>query len=280
MESHLYTSESPLREPKRFLREFLRDLMSSRELAWQLFFRNFRAQYRTSKLGYAWAILPMLATTGVWALLQSSNVVDFGTPGVNYVLYVATGMFLWQTFVDAVHAPARMVVANKNMLIKINFPREALFLAAVADAAVNTLLRFVVLLVCFAVYLTLPAPTTVLIPIGCLSLLVLGSLIGAVVVPFGLLYDDFSRALMLVTQLWLYLTPVVYPVAEEGSASILNWLNPVSPLLIASRDWMLTGQMPHGVGFLAVSFTSVLLLAGGLLASRVAMPVVIERLGA
>lgn len=65
-----YGSDSVWRDPKRFFAEFLRDLGSCRELAWQLFLRNLKSRYRQSITGYVWAFVPPLAWTGLFAILR------------------------------------------------------------------------------------------------------------------------------------------------------------------------------------------------------------------
>ena len=59
----VYTPDLPLRDPRRLARDMLRDLAASRELAWRLFLRDTRAQYRNSVLGYAWVFIPPLVAS-------------------------------------------------------------------------------------------------------------------------------------------------------------------------------------------------------------------------
>ncbi len=71
---NVYTPESPLRNPRRFLREMFRDLRASRELAWRLFVRDTSAQYRQSMLGYVWAFLPPLVASLPFIFLNAQGV--------------------------------------------------------------------------------------------------------------------------------------------------------------------------------------------------------------
>ena len=71
----VYTPESPLRHPSKFARDMISDLWSSRELAWRLFVRDLRAQYRTSLLGYVWVFLPPLVASLPFVYLNSAGVI-------------------------------------------------------------------------------------------------------------------------------------------------------------------------------------------------------------
>ncbi|MBT8054682.1 MAG: ABC transporter permease, partial [Gammaproteobacteria bacterium] len=122
----VYSPDSELLSFGKLLRSMWSDLLASRELAWRLLVRNISAQYRQSLLGYAWAFLPPLFTTAIWVFLQSQKVFNVADTGMPYPVFVLTGTVLWQTFVEALNAPLKMINQSRAMLSKINFPREAL----------------------------------------------------------------------------------------------------------------------------------------------------------
>ena len=276
----VYSPESPLRSPAEFVRRFVDDVWASRGLAWRLLIRNLSAQYRQTLLGYLWVFLPVLATTATWVFLHSSNVVQFDTPGVVYPVFVLTGLALWQTFVDALQAPLRIVTDSKPMLAKINFPREALLLVAASEVIFNSLIRLILLAGVLAWFGVVPPASALLLPVGLLSLTAFGLMLGLLMVPLGLLYQDFSRGIVLIAQFWMYLTPVVYPPPETWPASLLNTLNPVSPLILVTRDWMLTGTTGQLPAFCLVVAATFLFTMVGLAMFRLAMPILIERMSA
>jgi lipopolysaccharide transport system permease protein len=276
----LYTPESQLRKPREFLRRLTSDVRGSRELAWRLLVRNISAQYRQTMLGYVWAVLPPLATTALWLFLDAQQVVSFESPGVPYPIFLLTGLVLWQTFVDALGAPLRIATEARPMLAKINFPREALLFTAVGEVGFNFVIRLVLLSAAYVWFGVSVPLTAVLAPVGMVALVALGIMFGVLLVPLGLLYKDFGQGIVLFTQFWLYLTPVVYPPPPNWPASLENWLNPVSPLLLTTRDWLLMGQTAHARAFCAVSAAVFLLLVMGLVVYRLSMPILIERLSA
>ena len=275
---HIYSSDSQLRRPRQFLRGAWVDLLASRELAWRLFVRNVRGQYRQSLLGYAWVLLPPLATTLLWVFLNAAEIIRIGDTGMPYPVYVLSGTVLWQIFLDALNAPLRQVSGATRMLAKINFPREALILAGLGEVVLNAAIRLVLLGAAFAVLRASLTPMILLAPLGLLALILLGTVIGVLLLPLGLLYHDIPRGLGLVTTFWFYATPIIYPPPTQGPAALVNLLNPVTPLLVTTREWLTTGQPTQPHGFLMVTGLALLLLAAGWLLYRLAMPHVIARL--
>ena len=280
-EPHLtiYTPDSLLASPLRMAREMLCDLVSSRELAWRLTVRDLSAQYRQTFLGFLWAIIIPLANTLVWIFLSRSGVVNVSDTPLPYPVYVFTGTMLWAILMDALNAPLQMVTASKIMLAKINFPREALVVAGIYQTIVNALIKVALLLIALLVMGIHPNWSLLLFPIGLLSLVLAGTLVGLALTPVGLLYADVGKAIPLLMQFLMYLTPVVFAMPKEGLSATLFQLNPLTPLILTARDW-LTGFPPEHLGyFVVVNVVSVVLLFMFWVVFRLAMPILIERIG-
>lgn len=273
----VYSSESSLREPRAFVRAMFSDLAAARELAQVLFLRNVRAQFRQSLLGYAWLFLPPLVTTATWVFLNMAGILNTQTTTVPYPLYVLTGTLLWQGFTDALNCPLTQLNASKSMLNKVNFPREALILAGIAEVILNFVVRLMVVGVVFLA-LRFPIPPTILLaPFGMLALLAFGLMLGLLSVPFGMLYQDVQRGLGIIVTLWFFVTPIVYATPSSAPLATILWLNPVTPLLVTTRDWLTTGSTNHLAAFLVITLLTVpgIFFAWSLL--RLAMPHLIAR---
>ncbi|MCM3906136.1 MAG: ABC transporter permease [Pyrinomonadaceae bacterium] len=275
----IYTPDSLLVSPLRMVREMLRDLASSRELAWRLTVRDLSAQYRQTFLGFLWAIILPLANTLVWIFLSRSGVVNVSDTLLPYPVYVFTGTMLWAILMDALNAPLQIVTASKIMLAKINFPREALVVAGIYQAIVNALIKVALLLIALLVMGVHPGWNVLLFPIGVFSLILVGTLIGLALTPVGLLYADVGKAIPLLMQFLMYITPVVFAMPKEGLPATLFQLNPLTPLILTARDW-LTGFTPeHMSYFVVVNMVSIVLLFMFWVVFRLAMPILIERIG-
>jgi lipopolysaccharide transport system permease protein len=276
---HVYTPESPLRHPRSFLREMFRDLQASRELAWRLFVRDTSAQYRQSMLGYVWAFLPPLVASLPFVFLNSQGVVTIeGTP-IPYPAYAVTGTIIWQVFADALNSPLKTVVAAKSMLVRINLPREAILLSGLGQVIFSFLIRLVLLTIVFAWFKIVPPVTALLFPIGVFALILVGFTLGIALTPLGLLYNDVQQTIPIATMFLMLLTPVVYPPPQTGLAATVARWNPLSPLILVTRDWITTGDATQIAAFAFVTAVAVVLLFGGWIIYRLALPHVIARLG-
>lgn len=275
----VYTPESPLRHPGQFLRAMLRDILASRELAWRLFVRDTSAQYRQTYLGYVWAFLPPLVASATFIFLQSQGIVQITGTTIPYAAFAMMGTLLWQVFVDAMQSPIAAVQGAKPMLAKINFPREAILMAGLYMVLFNFLIRMVLLAAVMAVWRVKPDAGLLLFPLAAVGLLACGFAVGLALLPVGTLYGDVGRGIGIVAQFWMLLTPVVYPARTEGLAGWLATWNPVAPVLTTAREALSGLPFTHLPAFIGVSLIALLFCFLGLLAFRLVMPILIERMG-
>jgi lipopolysaccharide transport system permease protein len=275
----VYTPEPAIQHPAVMLRGLWGDLMAGRELAWRLFVRDLSAQYRATWLGYFWAFVPPLVSSVTFIFLQSQGIVKIEGTGIPYAAFAMMGTLLWQTFVDAINAPLTAVNAAKPMLAKINFPREAILVAALYTLLFNFAIRLLLMVAVMVVWKVVPDGGLVMFPVAVASLVACGFACGLVILPVGTLYGDVGRAVGIVAQFLMLLTPVVYPARTTGLAGWLATWNPISPVLTTARD-SLTGQtFTHLPAFWAVTAAAVVVTIAGLIAYRLVMPRLIERMG-
>jgi lipopolysaccharide transport system permease protein len=275
----VYTPDPQLRTPGRLVREMFRDLADSRELAWRLCVRNIAAQYRQSALGYFWAVARPLMTSALFILLNSANLLRPGDISVPYPVYVIIGTVAFGLFQDALQMPLSVVIGAWGILPKINFPREALLLAGLAQMLFNFAVK-ATLVVGILLLFRVPVPlTAVLVVVPLLGLLLLGLAVGTLLVPFGALYQDVGHALGIVASSLVFLTPAAYTPPREGLLGLITAWNPLTPLIMTARDLIVLGS--------SADFTTTLMLVGACIpavfvawvAFRLAMPILIERMG-
>lgn len=276
----VYSPEPSRRFITSHLRDILGELPQAHELGFRLFKRNLKALYRQSLLGFAWALLPPLATAFLWILLRGSNVVAMPDTGIPYPVFVLTGTVLWQMFAEAVSAPLLQVTENRAMLSKINIPREGLLLSSVYQWLFNTAVKLLLLVLVYLYFRQEVSPAGLflaLLGIGAVGLA--GFSIGVALTPLGMLYRDIDRGLAVVLPFLMYLTPVVYPVPAAGVIGLIMKWNPLTPLIVQTRGW-LTAQPVFDVGFFwGFTLLFALLLLVSLVVYRLSMPMIIERIG-
>ncbi|WP_416675834.1 ABC transporter permease [Egbenema bharatensis] len=277
----IYTPESLLRHPLRLFEAMGRDLLASRELAWRLMVRDLSTQYRQSLLGVFWAFVPPIVTAAGLTIASNANVLNVGETEIPYPAFVMFGMTLWQTFVESVTGPIQAVVTSRPMLAKINFPREALMLSRIGQVFFNFGIKLILIVALF-LWFQIPVTWTVLLaPVALIHMIALGTCVGLLLTPIGALYEDVSRGLTLGMGAWLFFTPVIYPPPQEGLFALLVRLNPVTPLLVTTRELAAEGgQISDPQGFWIASAIAIVGLLISWLVYRVTMPFVIERMSA
>lgn len=275
----VYTPESPLRSPRIFVHEMLADIWKGRELAWRLFVRDLSAQYRQTWLGYVWAFVPPLMAAATFIFLQSQGIVTVEGTGIPYAAFAMIGTLLWQTFVEAIQSPLAAVGSARPMLAKINFPREAILVAGLYSVLFNFLIRLLLVAAVLAFWRIVPGITILLFPIAVLGLLACGFAAGLLLLPVGSLYGDVGRAVPVIAQFLMLLTPVVYPARGGGWLALLTALNPVAPVLVTAREALTAAPLTSLVPCLVVTTLAVAICFIGVVAFRLVMPILIERMG-
>jgi lipopolysaccharide transport system permease protein len=221
--------------------EMVRELWGARELVWRLFCRDFSAKYRQTIFGILWAILLPVGTTAFFVVLSNARVINIGQTSIPYPLFALIGASIWQSFVGGLMAASGSLVSASNLVGKINFPREALVIAAIGQAVLDALVKAGLVALMMAYYRIWPGweavailPLMLFLFLMCLGFGFLLALVQGIV-------RDTEKALSLLITFGVVLTPAVYPPPQSWPASLINIANPVSPFLIAIRD-LATGR--------------------------------------
>jgi lipopolysaccharide transport system permease protein len=280
----IYSPSSVLRRPVALFREMGADIAASWELAVALARRELSARYRQSFLGYVWAFLPVLGTTGVFLFLRSGGALSDWDHPIDYPVYLLIGSVLWQVFADAVQGPLRVVTASRAMLVKINFPREALVSAAMLVTWFNFAVRLAILIPALIYFsykgqFTFDWSAVYAFPLGVAGLVLLGYTIGLLLTPVGMLYKDIQMGVGMILGFWMFLSPVVVTIPNSGGLATFMHLNPVTPMIDTARAWLVGAETPLLGNFLWVAAGAFVFLLLGWLLFRVALPHVIARLG-
>jgi len=256
----------------------IRDRHFTRELAWRMFVRDTKAMFRGSFLGWFWLLLPALANTLVWVFLSGTNVVQIDSGSTPYPLFVFVGTLLWTAFNGALVAGLGVIEEAKGTLAKVNFPHEALVLSALGKTVLNTAATSVALVPFLILYpVSVRAEMLLFLP-GIMATTLCGLAFGLIFVPVAALVSDLSRGIHLALRFAFFLTPVIFPLPESGTGRLVMLLNPATSLVVTSRAWLLGGEDPMLLTFAIVVAGSLLLLGTGLIALKVALPHLIERL--
>ena len=241
----------------------LRILLRHRELICSLVIRDIRSRYKQSALGIAWALLQPLAMTAVFTVVMSV-IAKIPTGGIPYPIFAYVAMLPWTFFAGALTSGTECLVGNFSLITKIYFPREVFPISAVLGKTVDLGLGVLVLIPLFFAYHVLVTPwALIVIPV---LLIQICFLLGITFVfsSANLFYRDIRHVMPLLTQMWMYLTPIIYGLDMVPKKYLaLYMLNPMVAMMDTYRKVALQGQPPmwNYLGYSAV-FSVVTLVLG------------------
>lgn len=223
-------------------------IFAHRELLGQMVGREIKARYKQSILGYFWVILnpffQMLVMSFVFSTIM--RIPTYASSNIPYMIFLYTALLPWTLFSNAVNGAANSLVGNSALLTKVYFPRIIFPLANLVAKIVDYFFASIVLVV-FMLIFHIPVTLNLLwfIPIFLIQqIFTLG--LSLFVAATNLFYRDIQYLLGLIMMLWMYLTPVIYPVELIPERyRVVFQLNPMSVLVNAYRQTILAGGMPN-----------------------------------
>lgn len=241
----------------------LKRLVQYHELLYTLALRDIKIRYKQSVLGVGWAVIQPFVLMVVFSVIFSLFV-KVKTPGIPYPIFSYVALVPWTYFTNTMSNGVSVLVTNATLVSKIYFPREifplAILLASFVDFCVASLI-FAGMLVYYHIGLTwqiLWLPLVVLLQVLFQYGLIL------VLSAANVFYRDIRLVMPFLLQLWLYVTPVIYPLSVIPQRyRPIFYLNPMTGVIDAYRRVIVQGQPPD-FGLLAISAVlSLILLALG-----------------
>lgn len=226
----------------------LRALPASYDLLRTLSAHRINVRYKRSRLGIVWAMLQPLSMMVVFTLVFTL-IGGAPTEGVPYPLFAYTGVLLWSAFSGGLTSAAAALTAHASLVTKVHFPREILPLTyvvvALADLAIGGVL-LVVLMAWFNVTIT-ALSLWAFVAIALLTLWLIGA--GLLLSALNVKYRDLSLALPVVLQVWMFASPVLYPLSAARHA-LSDWLyalyiaNPMAGIVDTFRRVIVLNEQP------------------------------------
>ena len=254
----------------------LKELWQYRDLIAMFVKKDFALIYKQTILGPAWILLNPFITTVIYTIVFG-NIANLSTDGIPKLLFYMAGNALWSFFAECINKTANTFRDNAHVFGKVYFPRLTKPISTVLSAAINFGVQML-MFACFWVYFIATGqvfPNWLTISALPLVLLVMGGMAlgcGIIVSSLTTKYRDLSIVVTFGVSLWMYATPVVYPLstASEGLLRTALLINPVTPLMELFR-YMFLGQGQISIIGLIWSavFTVIVLLGGILLFNRV-----------
>ena len=241
----------------------LRRLLQFADLFRTLSVHRVKVRYKQSRVGILWAVLQPLAMMVVFTLMFSF-IGGVPTGGVSYAVFAYSALLPWTAFSSGLSSAAGSLTSHASLLTKVAFPREILpatyVVAALVDLAIGST-ALVALMIWYHVALTWFA-LWALVAVALLALFLIG--MGLLVSALQVRYRDVGLALPVILQMWMFATPVLYPLdAARRVLSpplyLLYQLNPMAGIVETFRRGVILHQSPD-VEALAVSAAVVCLV--------------------
>ena len=230
----------------------LRDLWAYRELLYFLIWRDVKVRYKQTLLGAVWAILQPLLTMLIFTLLFG-KLAGIKSEGLPYPIFAYGGLLIWIFFANSVTNSGNSLVGSANLITKIYFPRMIVPAGAVAAGLVDLALAFIIqfgLMIYYGVHVSW-AMFMVLPLVLLTTLLALG--VGMWLSALNVKYRDVRYAIPFLIQLWMFTSPIIYPVSMLPAK--WQWLMMLNPLtgIIQNFRIALFGNQPFDWKSLSVS---------------------------
>jgi lipopolysaccharide transport system permease protein len=240
-----------------------RELWEFKELLYFLAWRDMKARYAQTILGIAWAVIQPLAAMAIftvvfslWARLPSD--------GLPYPLFAYAALLPWTLLAKSLERSGQSVVAESNLVKKVYFPRVILPIASTLAGVIDFFIAFALLLLLMSWYGIPPTWKVFAIPMLVLFTIGTSLAVSLWLSALNVHYRDVAGAIPLLTQLWMYASPVVYPlslVPEQWRA--VYSLNPMVGIIEGFRWALLGGVAPDmSAAMLSASATGILFLTG------------------
>ena len=221
----------------------LKEIWNYRELLYFLTKRDIQVRYKQTVLGGLWAIIQPAFTMLVFTLFFG-RLAKMPSDGIPYPIFVYAGLLPWTYFANAVAASGNSLVGSANLITKVYFPRIMIPASAALAGLLDFAVAVLVLAVLMVYYQILPGAAILVFPVlvalTFLSAVGTGLWLSALNVQFR----DIRYVIPFVIQIWLFVSPVIYPVSlvRENLQWILA-INPMAGVIHAYRASLLGHQL-------------------------------------
>jgi lipopolysaccharide transport system permease protein len=247
----------------------LAEVWEYRELLYFLIWRDVKIRYKQTVLGAMWAVLQPALAMVVFTIFFG-NLANVGSDGLPYPLFSFASLVPWTFFAQGLSQSANSLVGSANLINKVYFPRLIIPASTVMAGVVDFAIAFVVLLGLMTYYGMWPTAAAVFLPL--LLLLAFGAAlgVGTWLSALNVKYRDVRYVMPFLVQLWLFVTPVIYPsgkvTALLDGVGLPGWVYGLNPMVgvVEGFRWTLLGAgTPPGPVIAASAAVTVILLVSG-----------------
>jgi lipopolysaccharide transport system permease protein len=227
----------------------LRGIWQYRDLVMLFVRRDSIANYKQTLLGPLWFVIQPLMTTVVFTIVFS-RIASIPTDGLSPFLFYFAGVLCWQYFAANINRTSDTLTANAAIYSKVYFPRLVTPVSTIISNLIVFGIQFAVFVVVLSFFIWRGAPvhpniSVVLLPLLLLQIAACGLGVGLIISTLTTRYRDLNYMLGYMMQLWMYATPIVYPLSQVPEQWLwIYYLNPMTAIVQMFRYLMLGSEAP------------------------------------
>jgi lipopolysaccharide transport system permease protein len=229
-----------------------RELWAYRELLWVLTARDIKVRYKQTVLGTAWAVIRPFTTMVIFSVVFG-QLAKMPSDGYPYPVFVYAALLPWTFFAAAIGTSGQSLVGSANLVSKVYFPRLIIPLSSIGAGLVDLLISTGILLLMMLWYGVGGSWNLLAAPVLLLFVIFIALGVGTLLSALTVAYRDFTHLTPFLVQIWMYVTPVIFPVSlVPDHWQWLLYLNPMTGLVEGFRSAFL--GKPFDLSGLGISF--------------------------
>ena len=222
--------------------EDLKELYRYREMLKNLVKKDLKTRYKGSVLGFFWTfinpLLQLIIYTIIFSTIMRINIDKF-------YMFLFVGLIPWIFFQNSLVMGAGTIMANKNLVKKIYFPRVVLPLSVVTSGLINLLFTFIIVILGLMVSGIGITGSIIYLPLIILVEYLLALGLTFIISALNVYFRDLEHILYALIMGWFYFTPIIYPLKMIPDKYLKYFfLNPMTPIIIAFKDILYYGKVP------------------------------------
>lgn len=242
------------------------ELWKYRELFYFLTWRDVKIRYKQTVLGIAWALIQPLLSMIVFTLFFG-ELAGIASNGIPYPVFSYTALVPWTFFATALARSSNSLVGNANLIKKVYFPRVLVPVSATFACIFDFLLAFLILILMMVFYGIFPSGNIIFLPFFILLSLMTSLGAGLWLSALNVQFRDIRYTIPFLTQLWLFVSPVVYPstMIENDMLRTVYGINPMVGVIEGFRWTLLDSANPFDLVFIVSFIVACILFGSGVL---------------
>lgn len=267
--------ETKVSSEKKVFEFNFKEIIRYKDLIYLLVKRNLIINYKQTILGPLWLFITPFVTSIVFAIIFG-QLAGISTDGIPQLLFYMSGNTVWSYFTKTFVDNSKTFVVNSTVFGKVYFPRLTVSISYLINALINFLIQFLMMMVMYVYYKMSGAQIEInkyafLVPIVLLQVGILALGCGIIVSALTIKYRDLAIAVDFGTQLWMYITPIVFPLSStSGLMRKIILINPMTmPVEIYRKAILGSGEFNIGYWILSLLTSIIIFFIGVLLFNHV-----------